>query len=238
MSKYELDNDQSTGSNLVCVPIPSKRYRRQADDATIEKNGREEVKPPEDVDYVNTTKFTVTLNVTKNETTVIDVLRNVSEPFTLSPLATPKSIPITSENTSEVTEPILMNYTGPTPSVGPPGDRFVPKYAELVGTRKYISCSVCDALDRSEKLMIPASVVCPDTWSVEYQGYLMNYHHGTAQANLICVNDQALGVSPSSDAGIREIISMYLSHVKTDCTTFPCPPLNYQELLKCVVCSK
>ncbi|XP_066913088.1 uncharacterized protein [Clytia hemisphaerica] len=116
--------------------------------------------------------------------------------------------------------------------------KYIPKYAGMIGTRKYIPCAVCDVEEQSEQIMIPAQTSCPPEYEVQYQGYLMNYHHGTQAANIICVNDQALGISPSSDAGIRKIVSKYLSHIVVDCTTFPCPPLNHAELLKCVVCSK
>ena len=115
---------------------------------------------------------------------------------------------------------------------------YVPRYANMIGTRKYIPCAVCDIEEQSEHRMIPAESTCPNGWQLQYQGYLMNYHHGTQAGNVICVNDQALGISPSSDAGIRKIVSQYLSHVVIDCKTFPCPPLNHAELLKCVVCSK
>lgn len=245
MSKYRLDNGQVTGSNLVCMPIPSKRHRRQAT-VTINRESNkpdkttEELEPPT-FEYKNTT-----LNITINETIISDPqIMNVTEPLTPLPLIlTPTEPPSTSESTPTTkfsptsTEPILMNVTGPPLPIETTANRFIPRYADLVGTRKYVPCSVCDAIDKAEKLMIPSTNECPDTWSVEYQGYLMNYHHGTKHSNLICVNDQALGISPSSDAGIREIISKYLTHVKTDCSTFPCPPLNYKELLKCVVCSK
>ena len=116
--------------------------------------------------------------------------------------------------------------------------RYIPRYADMIGTRKYIPCAVCDIEEQSEHRMIPAESTCPNGWQLQYQGYLMNYHHGTQAGNVICVSDQALGISPSSDAGIRKIVSQYLSHIVIDCKTFPCPPLNHAELLKCVVCSK
>ena len=126
----------------------------------------------------------------------------------------------------------------PTTTTTTESTNYIPTYADMIGTRKYIPCAVCDIEEQSEHRMIPAESTCPNGWQLQYQGYLMNYHHGTQAGNVICVNDQALGISPSSDAGIRKIVSQYLSHVVIDCKTFPCPPLNHAELLKCVVCSK
>ncbi|XP_012557341.2 uncharacterized protein LOC105844836 isoform X1 [Hydra vulgaris] len=111
-------------------------------------------------------------------------------------------------------------------------------FAKLVGTRKYVPCALCQAFGKSAQIMIPSTTECPPEWNIEYFGYLMDYHHGTKQSQIMCVNDQALGISPESEFIAKKIISSYLSHIQIDCDTHPCNSNIYNELLKCVVCSK
>ena len=111
-------------------------------------------------------------------------------------------------------------------------------YARLVGTRKYVACALCQAPGKLVQIMIPTATECPPEWNVEYLGYLMNYHHGTKHSQTMCVNEQALGISPESEHEAKKIISSYLSHVKIDCETHPCNENLLDEKLKCVVCSR
>lgn len=141
----------------------------------------------------------------------------------------------TTKNTSTNLTTTGIPFTNATssPTVKP----FVPSYSKLTGTRKYVPCAACHIEGKSAKLMIPSRTQCPKSWRIEYQGYLMNYHHDSKESEILCVYDQAMGANPSSDAGIREIISTYMTHLRIDCDTIPCPPFH-EDLLKCVVCSK
>ena len=227
----------TSGSNPICIPVfnrsANKRSKRQVgENAILLKDYDELYSSKVSRDQTSTTPSTqinnggnTTVNKTSDDGEVITSKVPSKVPTEKNPVNNNTQSPDNKveENTPY---PVITNQT-----------RFIPKYAELVGTRKYVPCAICQAKQRSAKLMIPLQTTCPTSWHTEYQGYMMTYHHNTKQSEIICVYDQALGVSPSSDAGIRKIISKYMSHIKVDCTTFPCPPYS-EELLKCVVCSK
>ena len=40
-----------------------------------------------------------------------------------------------------------------------------------------VPCAVCYTSRRTSKLMIPAKITCPSSWTQEYIGYLMTTHH-------------------------------------------------------------
>ena len=62
-----------------------------------------------------------------------------------------------------------------------------------VGTRNHNApCSVCYVSNRAAQIMIPGKVTCPESWTEEYQGYLMSerYSHQRS-AQYICVDQNA-----------------------------------------------
>jgi len=269
MSKYEQENGKHTGSNLICIPIQSKRRINKRQVLTLSNvdgnpgDDSEETSysfflPQNLNDIINTTDIQGdsdskgSSETSKSNDAIFTELDNNQQekrktekepepiPFESSTTDSPK--PETTVSKTQTNETTPQPQTTPTPASAnrktTTKAKYVAKYADMIGTRKYIPCAVCDVEQHTQQLMVPAATTCPHSWIIQYQGYLMNYHHGTQAANVVCVNDQALGISPSSDAGIRKIVSKYLSHIVIDCKTFPCPPLNHSELLKCVVCTK
>lgn len=115
--------------------------------------------------------------------------------------------------------------------------RYSPDYASLSGTRNYVPCATCHGREKVSMVMIPLKNRCPYNWDIEYTGYLMSYHHGSSQSQIVCVNDQALGVSPSSDSKIRAILSEYVRGIAKECQSANCPRWK-KELSKCVLCTK
>ena len=49
-------------------------------------------------------------------------------------------------------------------------------------------CAVCEVSSRSKKIMIPGRFTCPDTWTVEYSGWLMADYHGYHRTMHICLD--------------------------------------------------
>lgn len=255
MSKYEHEPGIYTGSNVVCMPIQTKKRRRNRrqtsdyndnnDSSDLSEFFADEGTEPYSY-FLRQPKFP--LNPKKHKSNDKVSNSNKSKFSRLLDSSMPNRDFVSNQNTTTTTSNPTTTSSSTTKQKSRVSrttirskrsqDKYIPKYADMVGTRKYIPCAVCDIEDQAQQIMVPASSSCPLDWTMQYHGYLMNYHHGTQAANIICVNDQALGISPSSDAGIRRIVSKYLSHIVTDCSTFPCPPLNHSELLKCVVCSK
>ena len=50
-----------------------------------------------------------------------------------------------------------------------------------------VPCVVCKTV-RECVLMIPARISCPDTWTLEYSGYLMTQHKNHGRTSAECVD--------------------------------------------------
>ena len=95
-------------------------------------------------------------------------------------------------------------------------------------------CVVCEVSSRSKQIMIPGRYTCPDTWTVEYSGWLMSGHHGHRRAMHICLDktpETVIGKAADTDGAL-------LYHVEADCTGLPCPNYDQTKELSCVVCTK
>ena len=98
-----------------------------------------------------------------------------------------------------------------------------------------VPCSVCYVDKRVSKLMIPAKITCPSSWTQEYVGYLMAEHHTHARnAVYECVDKDAEPVpgNASNDNAAR------FYQVVATCTGLPCPPYVTTKTITCVVCTK
>ena len=207
MSRFIRKDGEIVGSNAMCVPLQYNSVRRS----------KRDIKD----DHLIIKKMSSLKENSLNDAEILN------DNITFSNVTEDQIKP-----TNPSTDHKLPN------NITPPTRRhFIPKYAELIGTRKYIPCAICNGEKKVSKVMMPSHSKCPLSWDVEYTGYLMSYHHGTSQSEVICVNDQALGVSPSSDPIIRELISAYMAPIKKDCNSFRCPRSN-QELIKCALCTK
>ena len=108
----------------------------------------------------------------------------------------------------------------------------------LSGRNEYnIPCSVCFASNRGAKLMIPADINCPKSWTVEYVGFLMSSYSGHRHNNVFeCLDKEAetiAGTQANRDGAL-------LYHVSTTCAAdqFACPPFIKNKPIACVVCTK
>ncbi len=99
-----------------------------------------------------------------------------------------------------------------------------------------VPCSVCYAENRGEKFMIPASISCPSSWTVEYRGFLMTSHDGHQLNTVyICLDENAENI-PNTQQNTNGGL-MY--HVNSACAPgVPCPPFQKGRVIACVVCTK
>ena len=97
-----------------------------------------------------------------------------------------------------------------------------------------VPCAVCVVTSRSNQIMIPGRFTCPDTWTVEYSGWLMAQYHGYHRTMHICLDKtpEAVGSAVNMDGAL-------MHHVEADCNTgLPCPNYDATKQLSCVVCTK
>ena len=95
-------------------------------------------------------------------------------------------------------------------------------------------CAVCEVSSRSKQIMIPGRYTCPDTWTVEYNGWLMSERYPHYRSMHICL-DKTPETVPGTEANTNGAL-MY--HVEADCSGLPCPNYNAAKELSCVVCTK
>ena len=99
-----------------------------------------------------------------------------------------------------------------------------------------VPCAVCHTSQRSSKLMIPGTTSCPQSWTEEYDGYIMAGHHDHKRnAVYECVDRNGEAV-PGTAANINGAL---FYHVGANCATgLPCPPFVAKRPITCVVCTK
>ena len=98
-----------------------------------------------------------------------------------------------------------------------------------------VPCAVCDVPSRSRHIMIPGRFTCPDTWTMEYSGWLMTESNGHYRTMYICLDktpETVPGAAPDTNGAV-------IYHVEGDCGTgLPCPNYDDTRALACVVCTK
>ena len=106
---------------------------------------------------------------------------------------------------------------------------------ELLDYSDNVPCAVCYT-ERSSKFMIPGKVTCPQSWTIEYIGYLMTEFSDHAR-NLPfeCVDKDAEAV-PGEAANTNGAL---FYHVGAECGVgLPCPAYEAYRPITCVVCTK
>ncbi|XP_072032190.1 uncharacterized protein [Amphiura filiformis] len=99
-----------------------------------------------------------------------------------------------------------------------------------------VPCVVCQANIRTSLLMIPAKQTCPDTWTLEYYGYLMAESQSHSSSEFVCVDR-----NPEIRAGsITDQNGALFYPVESQCNigNLPCAPYIDGAELTCVVCTK
>ena len=95
-------------------------------------------------------------------------------------------------------------------------------------------CVVCRVSGPSSILVLPARKTCPDTWRMEYRGFLMTSYAGGGRRSAVCVDEGAeilRGEAPNTDGAL-------FYHIEATCNGIHCPPYDPEKELTCAVCSK
>ena len=96
-------------------------------------------------------------------------------------------------------------------------------------------CAVCYSSTKTVKLMIPARITCPSSWTIEYKGYLMaDYYNHKRNAVYECVDENPESI-PGSAGGYDG--ALFYFTVST-CIGLPCPPYVNNRAITCVMCTK
>ena len=102
-----------------------------------------------------------------------------------------------------------------------------------------VPCAVCYTSQRSSKLMIPGRITCPQSWTEEYEGYLMTERdHPNHKHTMVyeCV-DKNGEYAPGGQGGNGHTARFNL--VGAVCNAgLPCPPYVANRPITCVVCTK
>ena len=96
-------------------------------------------------------------------------------------------------------------------------------------------CAVCYSSTKTVKLMIPARITCPSSWTIEYKGYLMAEHYGQKKNTVYECFDENPESIPNSSANIGNA-AIYFT--LSTCNGLPCPPYVNNRAITCVVCTK
>ena len=102
-----------------------------------------------------------------------------------------------------------------------------------------VPCAVCHTSQRSAKLMIPGKITCPQSWTEEYEGYLMaeRTDHSNHKHNNVyeCVDKDGEAVSGEA----RNTDGALFQMVGAKCNVgLPCPKFIASRPITCVVCTK
>ena len=98
-----------------------------------------------------------------------------------------------------------------------------------------VLCAACYVLDKHTSLMYPSKLTCPNGWTIEYKGYVMNEFKYNYRTMFICV-DQSMETIPGTlgDNGASPLV-----HVESSCGRVrTCSPYTPEKELTCVVSSK
>ena len=98
-------------------------------------------------------------------------------------------------------------------------------------------CAVC-YVKMAAKVMIPGNTECPNSWTMEYNGYLMSNAVGPAYASsktYVCVDGNAEYIQGSD----KNTDGALFFHAVVDCkySFLPCEPYKHFVPLTCVVCT-
>ncbi len=99
-----------------------------------------------------------------------------------------------------------------------------------------VPCAVCFTSQRSSKLMIPGRITCPQSWTEEYEGYLMAAREGHNHNMVYECVDKDSKAAPGEGRGTNGAL---FYHVGAVCDVgLPCPPYVANRPITCVVCTK
>ena len=99
-----------------------------------------------------------------------------------------------------------------------------------------VPCAVCHTSQRTSKLMIPGTTACPQSWTEEYEGYLMAqkevHKHNKVYECVDTEGEAVHGGKASADGALMYVVGAACY------TGLPCPPFVANRPITCVVCTK
>ena len=99
-----------------------------------------------------------------------------------------------------------------------------------------VPCAVCHAPKKSTKLMIPAKISCPRSWTREYYGYLMTEYRVHNRNSLYeCIDhnpDLIPGTAKNTNGALFHFVEAVCNY------GLPCGPYVARRAVTCVVCTK
>ncbi len=99
-----------------------------------------------------------------------------------------------------------------------------------------VPCAVCYSSQRSSKLMIPGKITCPQSWTEEYEGYLITEYRLHLHTKVYECVDKDREYVPGGQGGNGNSARFNLGVV---CNVgLPCPPYVANRPMTCVVCTK
>ena len=99
-----------------------------------------------------------------------------------------------------------------------------------------VPCAVCYSSTKTVKLMIPARITCPLSWTIEYKGYLMtDWYDHKRNAVYECVDENPESIAGSSASTSGAVLYFTAS---TCGYGLPCPPYVNNRVITCVVRTK
>ncbi|KAK3089109.1 hypothetical protein FSP39_000892 [Pinctada imbricata] len=97
-----------------------------------------------------------------------------------------------------------------------------------------IPCAVCQSKRGVQKMVIPAKIKCPESWTKQYAGYLATSYGSKAAAEYICMDQNPT----AAHGGHQDNEGAMVIPVKAACGALPCPPYKSGDTITCVVCTK
>ena len=97
-----------------------------------------------------------------------------------------------------------------------------------------VPCAVCTTQQRTSLLMIPARISCTDSWTLEYNGYLMteNKRYYRKASEFIDKDPETVPGEASNSNGVL------FYHAEAVCNGLQCPPYDQEKELTCAICTK
>ena len=95
-----------------------------------------------------------------------------------------------------------------------------------------MTCALCEATGRGDKIMIPSHYACPDGWYKEYSGYIMAGHHKYHGGSMYyCIDENLEQVKGSGSCN-----AVHLLYLVGAARLYV--PNTTSKALSCVVCTK
>ena len=98
----------------------------------------------------------------------------------------------------------------------------------------YATCALCSVKGRINIQMFTATYKCPDSWVLEYKGYLMTDHSATT---FVCIDIELDGYKISGDTE-ADTTHPTLDHVQAYLQIIHGDVYREHNVLSCAICSR